>query len=378
MHIAFVTSEYPVKGKNHGGVGSFVRTLGIELVRNGHQVSVVGTDYEKDIFFNDEGIDVHALGKSGWKFARFIDNSRRINSLLSKIHQTRPLDILETAELGLAFIKKLPGTRYIIRMHGGHHFFTVAEKRKKEWWKVFQEKQSFRKADGIAAVSRYVADTTRSLLKLHKEVRVIYNPVNLYRFKQSDQSKSKRNQLLFIGTVCEKKGVRQLVQALPLVKKRIPDVTLKIAGRDWKFRETGASYTDFLKTHIDKSVESNVKILGPVPNEEIPSLLEESELCVLPSHMEAMPIAWIEALAMGKPFIGSKEGPGPETVIDGKTGLLANPFDPSDIADKIIYMLLNKEKAKDFGKAAREDVINRFDLNKRIWDNINFYKDMLN
>src|SRR5687768_11891215 len=106
MHIGFVTTEYPVKGKSHGGAGSFVRTLGIELVRNGHHVSVVGTDYEKEVYFNDEGIEVYALGKSGWKFARFIDNSRRVNARLKEIHQARPLDILETPELGLAFIKK--------------------------------------------------------------------------------------------------------------------------------------------------------------------------------------------------------------------------------------------------------------------------------
>lgn len=378
MHIGFLTNDYPLQGKHHGGVGSFIRSLGHELVKHGHQVSVIGTGYKADAISTDGAIQVYALRESNWKLGRFFDNSRRLNRLLKTINKIQPLDILEATELGLAFIKKIRGIKYIIRMHGGHHFFCVAEKRPREWWKVLQEKQSFRKADGIAAVSQYVADTTKKLLNLDKEIRVIYNPVDIHRFPVSDQKKSKKNHLLFIGTVCEKKGIRQLVQSIPIVKNKVPDVQLKIVGRDWKFKKTGASYIEFLKTHIDQSFESNVQIIGPVTNEQIPFLLEETEVCVLPSHMEAMPMAWIEALAMGKPFIGSKEGPGPETVIDGKTGLLANPFDPADIAEKIIYMLANKEKAQQLGEAARTDMINRFDLNKKVWDNIRFYKDILN
>lgn len=376
MHICFLTHEYPLPGMIHGGVGSFIKTLGRKLVDSGHRVSVAGTGFEDAAYVLDEGINVYTLKNSGWKFASFIDNSRQLNFLLKKIHDTHPIHIVESPEYGLAFIKKQRKIKYFIRMHGGHHFFTIAEKRRREPWKVFQEKRSFTKADGVIAVSQYVADTTSLFLKIQSEVQVIHNPVNLQFFPKADGKKVVKNQLLFVGTVCEKKGIRQLIQALPMVKEHFGDVQLKIVGRDWKFPKTGASYKKYLEGFIDHSVHEHIHFFGAVPNEQIPFLLEEAEVCVFPSHMEAMPIAWIEALAMGKPVVGSKEGPGPEAILDGKTGLLADPYAPEDIAEKIIYMLSHKNEALEMGAAARKDILQRFDIEKCIDQNIAFYEKL--
>jgi glycosyltransferase involved in cell wall biosynthesis len=94
--------------------------------------------------------------------------------------------------------------------------------------------------------------------------------------------------------------------------------------------------------------------------------------------MEAMPMAWLEALAMGKPFVGSKTGPGPEAVKDDETGLLCDPHDSIDIADKVIWMLQNKEAAQKMGLAARADVLERFNIEKLVKENIAFYQNCLN
>lgn len=377
MHICFITQEYPLPGHTHGGVGSFVKTLAEGLVKSGHFVSVIGADYSPHGVVIQNGVKIYALGISKWRIGKFFDNSRKINRLFRKINSSHPIDIIETPEMGLAFINKIKGIRYVIRMHGGHHFFSIAERRPKEWWKVFQEKRSFEKADEFVAVSNFVAYTTKRLLNLKKNINVIYNPINISQFPKADPRKINDNELLFIGTVCEKKGIRQLVQAMPIVKNVFPSVSLRIVGRDRKFGKAGHSYIEHLKKFIDRSVVNNIEIIGEVPNKQIPAFLEEAEICVLPSHMESMGIAWVEALAMGKPFIGSKEGPGPEIVIHERTGLLANPFDPADIAEKIIYMLTHKEKARAFGEAARVDVMERFNFNKSILDNIEFYKKVI-
>ena len=58
--------------------------------------------------------------------------------------------------MSLAFLPKIKEIKYLIRLHGGHHFFAESEKRKINKWKGFQEKRSFKKADAFIAVSQYV------------------------------------------------------------------------------------------------------------------------------------------------------------------------------------------------------------------------------
>lgn len=375
MHICFLTHEYPLPGKTHGGIGNFVKTLATELVKLGHRISVVGGFAKKEECVNAAGVTVYLLQTSSWRVGAFYANSRKLSRLIENINRRCPIDVLESPEMGLAFLKKIPGIRYVIRLHGGHHFFTSAEEKSLNWWKAYQEKRSFRKADHFIAVSQYVASATQQLLPINKNLKVIYNTFNAGLFRQPNPQKIVGNRLLFFGTVCEKKGIRQLVQAMPLVKKRFPNVELFIAGRDRTV--AGQSYTQYLKEQIDPSVAANIRFLGEMPHEQIATLLEEAEVCVLPSHMEALGIAWLEALAMGKPFVGSITGPGQEIVQHGKTGLLADPFNPGDIADKIVALLLDKEKAKALGAAARQDVFQRFNLQNATGENVHFYEEII-
>jgi glycosyltransferase involved in cell wall biosynthesis len=84
-----------------------------------------------------------------------------------------------------------------------------------------------------------------------------------------------------------------------------------------------------------------------------------------------------EAMAMEKAVVFTNKGPGPEVIKDKETGLLCNPHHPEDIAEKIIEMLQNPEKAWDMGKAARKDVLERFDLSAILKQNEVFYKKII-
>lgn len=378
MHICFITHEYPKEGFPHGGIGSFVKTIATELVKNNIQVSVVGINYtateEREVV---DDVAIYRLKKSNVKGLAWYFNSKRINKTIKKIHRQTPISIIEAPESGFAFINKIRDIKFIIRLHGGHHFFAEAENRKINRWKGFQEKRSFKKADSLIAVSLYVAKITADHFKNNiDDITVIYNPVDTQKFVQVDYTKANANSILFVGSVCEKKGVRQLVQAFSIVKIKIPDVILKIVGRDWLFSD-GSSYTEYLKNFITKDITSSVEILGPVSNSEIPLLIENSELCVLPSHMEAMPLAWLEVLSMGKQFVASAIGPGFEAVKDKTTGLLCDPHNPLDIAEKIIWMLEHKEESKKMGIEARKSVLEKFELKNVVKKNIVFYEQII-
>lgn len=373
MHICFISNEYPLWAV--GGIGSFIQTLGRMMVQKGHQVSLVGIgNSTKEEMINDEGVELYRLPAPVWlSKGRFIENSIRIRRKIKMINKENPIDILETPEWGLAFFPRKTSYKKIIRMHGGHHFFARSESRNVNWWKAYQEKISFKNADYLVAVSKYVAEETSRLLKLDKEYEIIYNFVDLKRFSIVSSRDVKKGQLLFLGTICEKKGVGKLIESLPFIIKEFPHVRLKLIGRDLINRFTGESYTTKMMEQMPDSIKPYVEFIGPVPHAQVPGWISESEIVVLPSFMEAMPIAWLEVLAMGKPLVASQEGPGPEAVINGVTGLLCNPYNPGDIAEKVIFLLSNSEEAVKMGKNAHQFALENFNFEKLVEDNILFY-----
>jgi len=377
MHIVFLTNEYPKEGETQGGIGSVVQTIARSLVKKGEKVSVVGWGSVKKTNMEvDNGVSVHRFPESNWKFARFIQNVMRRNALLKKLDVDSRIDIIEGSELNFAFIPSLYA-KNIIRMHGGHHFFSSTLGKKAKLWRSFQEKRSFKNSDAYIAVSDFVGNTTTDLLKLKKSFSTIYNIIDTNKFFPADPNKIIKNKIVFVGTVIEKKGVRQLVMAMKDILKKYPDATLDIIGRDWVNPDTGESYTKYLTTFITEDIKESIDIVGPLPHDEIPYRLESAEVCVYPSHMEAMPIAWLEALGMEKAVVASSFGPGPEAVIDKVSGLLCNPLEPIDIAEKINYMFSHPKEAIEMGKKARKDILERFDPDSIVSQNIEFYKAQL-
>ncbi|MFB9052844.1 glycosyltransferase family 4 protein [Formosa undariae] len=375
MHICFITNEFPKPGFSHGGVGTFVATLGKALVTRGVQVSVIGKNQEsKEERGLIDGIYVWRLVPKSVKGLQWYFNSKAISNAIALRHKQQPIDIVETPELGLAFLSKIKGVKYIIRMHGGHHFFAKAEERSKQWKHVFEEKRSFGKADAVLAVSNYVKDTTRTLVNLGDiPITVIYNPIDVFKFEHNYEFDVNPYSIFFAGSLVEKKGVRQLVQALEFLIPHFPKVHLYIAGRDAMVPGTRTPYRPILEAAITDKLSKYITFLGVLPNNEMPKYISEAAVCCYPSHMEAMPLAWLEVLASGKIFVGSTTGPGPEAVRHMETGLLANPFNPKDIAEKIAWVFNHEAEAKTLGKVAREDVLKRFNVDVIVNENIEFY-----
>ena len=79
----------------------------------------------------------------------------------------------------MALLSNKHSAKKVIRLHGGHHFFSEAEKREINWRKGLLEKRSFKKADAFIAVSNYVKDHTQKYLSFHgKPVEVINHPID--------------------------------------------------------------------------------------------------------------------------------------------------------------------------------------------------------
>ncbi|MCL9805096.1 glycosyltransferase family 4 protein [Flavobacterium amniphilum] len=380
MHICFLTHEYPKSGFPHGGLGSFVKTMAEALVNANVKVSVVGLNYTlMDEFSVENGVAIHRIRRNRSKGISWLLNSQALTKKIKEIHAENSIHILESPELDLAFIPKIKGIKYLIRLHGGHHFFAEGENRGINWWKGFQEKRSFAHADAFIAVSDYVKNHTAKYLDYYgKPLQVIFNPVNLSVFSPKDVGIEATN-ITFAGSVCEKKGVRQLIQAFGIVKKEFPDMRLNIYGRDWFFPD-GSSYMEMLKKEVLPTIvpfDTDVVFHGAKEYGEIPFVYAKAKLCVFPSHIETLGLVAPEAMAVGKMVIFTEKGPGPEVIRHGENGLLCNPLDPNDIAEKLIWALKNEEKIVQIGEEARKSVLNRFELSKLVLENLQFYKSIV-
>ena len=117
---------------------------------------------------------------------------------------------------------------------------------------------------------------------------------------------------------------------------------------------------------------------GAVSYIDIPNAYAKAAVCVFPSHMETLGLVAPEAMAMEKPVIFTKLGPGPEVVIEGKTGFLCNPHDPKDIANKILQVLSNPQKASEIAKHGRLSVLQQFEITTIVTKNIEFYYTIIN
>ena len=380
MHICFLTNEFPKEGFPHGGIGSFVRTLAVAFVKQGVKVSVVGMNYtENDENETIDGVTIYRLQKSKVKGLAWYYNSKAINEKIKNIHNLDLIDIVEASELGLAFINKIKNIKYIIRLHGGHHFFAESENRGIDKWKGFQEKRSFEKAAAFIAVSNYVKSHTAKFLSYHnKPIEVIFNPINSQLFQPLETAIEVSN-ITFAGTICEKKGVRQLIQSFPMVKEKFPNVILNLYGRDWLFPD-GSSYIKMLQEiELPKigNISKDIIFHGAVSYNEIPSAYAKAAVCVFPSHMETLGLVAPEAMVMEKPVIFTKLGPGPEVIADGETGWLCNPHEPKEIANTIIQVLSNPHKASEIAKQGRLSVLQQFEIKTIVSKNIEFYNKLV-
>lgn len=165
-----------------------------------------------------------------------------------------------------------------------------------------------------------------------------------------------QQKLLCIGRIVWDKGFDVALAAVFILRDRYPDLRLTIAG-DGVYRE------DLEANAKRLGLDDIVTFLGWVQPEDVPALMSDHDIVVMPSHKEPFGIVAVQAAYMERPLVGARAGGLLEVVIDGETGLLANPLDPEDTAEKIAMLLDDPELAARLGKAARPHVMAAFN-----WD----------
>ena len=176
--------------------------------------------------------------------------------------------------------------------------------------------------------------------------------------------------VMFAGTVTPRKGVYHLVKAAELLKD-YKNTLFLLVGNTKIDRDSSQR----LMKYIEDNDLENVKFTGFVPYEDLKELYSTCDIFVLPSLEEGFSVVITEALASGKPLIGTKVGGIPLQVKDGWNGFLIEPANEKQLAEKIRDLIDNPEKRKEMGKNSRK-LSEEFDWNKIVDRYLQVYEEV--
>jgi glycosyltransferase involved in cell wall biosynthesis len=165
--------------------------------------------------------------------------------------------------------------------------------------------------------------------------------------------------VLYVGRVertSRWKGLQVLVDALPALRERVPDVRLEVVG-------AGDDVPHLRRRAERLGVAGAIDWTGGVDHAELPERYRRAGVTVLPSltESESFGMTLVEAMATGCPVVGSDVGGIPYVVRDGVDGLLVRSGDSAALATALASVLLDPDRAADLGAAGREAAVSRWD-----------------
>lgn len=280
-------------------------------------------------------------------------NPLRIFELLKLINREK-IDIIHTHESGakhLSMICRLfkPGLKLVFTSHGNNDLAEI-EQSKVFIYNLFLDK-IIMISDPIKATCKRIGLTKTEL---------IYNGIDTKKFNKAPERKFTEDVLNIINVSRLEpliKGQDILIKALKICRDRGLDFKCNFVGGVYDYAPDALNELERLVKQ--NRLEEKIKFLGN--RNDIPELLAESDLFILASRIEAMPLVLLEAMASGLPVISS-DIPGAKALIDdGDNGILFESENPEDLADKIHELHRNREKMKQTAETGFKFVQN-FDI----------------
>ena len=234
--------------------------------------------------------------------------------------------------------------------------------------------------DGLLAPSEELLQRSSVLGLSPERSRYIPNGVDPERFRPGDRAAARRELgisgnrpvLLAARRFVRKNGLRFLAEALAEVRRQAPEVLCVFCGDACDTVELPAVQEIVAK----RDLHEVVRFEGGVPNDRMPLYLAACDVMVLPSLAEATSIAGLEAMAAGRPIVGTRVGGIPALVEDGVTGRLVIAGDSVALA-AAIGEVLSSGDLEAMGRAARQRVMERFTWERIAEQTVRFYQEIL-
>ncbi|MFD1614967.1 glycosyltransferase family 4 protein [Gelatiniphilus marinus] len=378
MKIAFLTPEYPHRRTGTaGGIGTSILNLTKGLIALGHQVVILVYGQDKDAYFEEDNVQYYKIKNIKIKGLSFYFTQKKVERLIDKLYSENKIDIVEAPDWTgfTAFIN--PKCPLVIRENGSDTYFCHLDNRPVKFKNKYLEKRALKKADAIISVSHFTGTLTNKLFKLKSPFTVIPNAIDVLAFKPFPKTDT-RLTILYFGTLIRKKGLLELPEIFNKVHAENKEAELVLVGKDSPDIFTNSKSTwALMQPLFNANAIKKVNYLGAVPYKDMQDLIQQATVCVFPTFAEALPVSWIEAMAMEKPIVASNVGWAKEVISDGINGYLVHPKDHTTYANRILELLEKPSLQKEFGKAARKKATTTFSAEVVAKQSVEFYKTMV-
>ena len=355
MRIAFLTPEFVTEPYFSGGLANYIYRISLALVGMGHEVHVITLSEEPSAEFEHKGIWISRINNSAKLFSwlnRFsflkLRSTMKLLSLsysfyakLKELHIRRPFDIVQYANynscglvssilLPIPFMLRI--STYTPAWHEHQGVRRTLDMRAVE----FLERLQLRVSSNIYAPSHALKQMLEEKTAAGT-VRVVRTPF----FLETDTRDSSvyegmlqgKQYLLFFGRLQLHKGVHILAESLPGFFKANPEGYAAIVGMDIPTR-LASSMKDYLISRCAEFADRLV-FIGQIPHEQLYPVIQGARVVVLPSLIDNLPNACLEAMALAKPIVGTRGASFEEMIADGESGFLVPPGDSQALGHKL-------------------------------------------
>lgn len=341
----------------YGGSGAVATELGLDLARRGHEVHFITYASPFRLRGYQERVYFHEVDTTTGRYPLF-EHYPYTLALASKQHEValrEELDVLHvhyaiphatTAWLAREMLREERAIKIITTLHGTDitlvgqeaSFFAIT-------------KFSIQRSDAVTAVSRFLCDeTSRAFTIPCEQIQVIPNFVNLSEYHPEQPGCHEglappgHRIILHTSNFREVKRVRDVVRIFARLRRQMPATLLMVGdGPDRELAEQEAR---------DLGVAADVRFLGRL--DTVASLLQATDLFLLPSQTESFGLAALEAMACGAPVVASRTGGLPEVVEDGVSGILEPAGSVEAMARRALEVLRDETRHRAMREAAVE------------------------
>ena len=381
MHIVYLVHSFSWDKQYVGGAGQYVANIARIMKNNGHDVDiVVEASFEgiKEV----DGINVHAVNQLGdyikgkplstWtKVEKNLKRSYWYNQKVKEIHKKNKVDIVQSTNifsLALLRMKQIP---YVVRVSEYPALWRYSSMQEFEFDSAMKSRRmdeeislwACKRADMVIAPSYFLKTIYEQ--RVEKTVKVIESPVDVSAVEDltlDDNKLEKDKYVITYGRLSYRKEIHVIADIVDEFLERHPSMKYVIVGENISITcgNKNVRVWDYLNEHVIKNRERLVLIKNIVDKKKLFCIIKNAYACVLPTRIDNLPNAVLEAMALKKIVISStsEQGTSIEQLIDdGKNGFLAQIDDAEGLLNKIdIVMKLSEAERNIIEQKAQERV----------------------
>ncbi len=358
MKICMLAGSFP---PDIGGAAAHIYGLSTALLRQGNEVYVIAftTNPHPKRYQEINGIKVYRVYIPHIRIIGLMVCAFKAWLRLRALIKDKDIDLIHYHNLlPCALVARFTTNTTKVQTEHSSGFLMAVEKG--EYKTLYR--WLFSQSDYVIGASQVLVDNLIKYGVSRDKTSFIGSGVDVERFNPAIEGgeireryckKPDENIILCPARLDPVKGVWYLIRAIPYIIKQNDSPRFLITG-------DGPETEKLNQEVIRLQIADRVIFTGRIPNSEMPKYYAASDIVVLPSLIEGTSVAGLEAIATGKPLVGTRVGGTPWIIADGETGILVSPKNPEELASAIVSLLNDRERRTTMGLKARKRAESEF------------------